>query len=202
MEKDKKRFTGWMSALTNLAAMLLISIVLMLLLFRWMNHFTRHGEYITVPDVACMTEDEAAEIIMSSGLRYKISDFKYDSKLSEGQIIEQRPKAGSNVKAERIIHLTVNSGKIPGKALPDVADNSSLRAAESKLLGAGFKLTEPEFIPGDADWVYEVRLGDRVLLPGEEVPEGSTLTIVVGDGTDALEADSLMTEGLDSDFFL
>lgn len=167
-----------------------------------MDHFTRHGEYITVPDVAGMTEDEAAEIIMSSGLRYEISDFKYDSNLSEGQIIEQRPKAGSNVKAERIIHLTANSGKVPKKALPDVADNSSLRAAESKLLGAGFKLTEPEFIPGDADWVYEVRLGGKVLLPGEEVPEGSTLTIVVGDGTDALEADSLITEGLDSDFFL
>lgn len=203
MKKSDNNISGWKLVLVNLAAMVLVVIVILLMLFHWMKNYTRHGEYIAVPDVTGMVEDEAAARFKAEGLRYEISDSKYDAGLLEGQVIEQRPSAGSNVKAGRIVYLTVNSGKIPTKKLPDVADNSSIRAAESKLLGAGFRLTEPEYIPGEKDWVYEVRIGDRKIEAGEEIPEGSVLTIYVGNGEDELEQleDSLQTTGLDSDFF-
>lgn len=203
MGKSEKKLSGFALILINLAVMALAVLLIILILFRWMNSYTRHDQYIKVPDVQGLLEDQAAGTLSGNSLRYEISDYKYDAHLAEGQIMEQRPKAGANVKAGRIIHLTVNSGKIPMKKIPDVADNSSLRAAESRLLGAGFKLTEPEYIPGDADWVYEVRLGDRVLRNGEEVPEGSTLTIVAGNGDEVIESpDSLADIEIDQEFFL
>lgn len=201
MERENGGMPAWVTLLINLAAMAIILFLLLFFVFRWINSYTRHGEYISVPDITGMVEEEAAKEISASMLRYEISEYRYEAGIPEGRIIEQRPKAGSNVKAERIIHLTVSSGKVPTKALPDVADNSSLRAAEAKLIGAGFKLTETEYIPGDAGWVYEVRLGSRTLQNGEMIPEGSTLTIVAGNGGDPLLTDSLLEEEIDTDFF-
>jgi hypothetical protein len=68
------------------------------------------------------------------------------------------------------------------KVVPDVADNSSLRAAETLLLGSGFKLTPHEYVDGDADWVYEIKYNGKAIESGTEIPEGSTLTIVAGNG--------------------
>lgn len=203
MKKSENNIPGWILVLINLTAMILIVVTLLLLLFHWMKDYTRHGEYIYVPDVAGMVEEEAANVFNTHGLRYEISDSKYDAELEEGQIIEQRPSAGAGVKAGRIVYLTVNSGKIPTVKMPDVADNSSLRAAEARLLGAGFTLTEPEYIPGDLDWVYEIHYNDRMVESGEDIPEGALLTIVVGNGEEALEEldDSLSITGIDEDFF-
>ena len=88
------------------------------------------------------------------------------------------------------------------RAVPDVADNSSLRAAESRLEAAGFKLAKTEYVDGDMDWVYEIRYQGVAIEAGTEIPEGSTLTIVAGNGNpvDNLEeADS--TAVIDSEFF-
>ena len=70
-------------------------------------------------------------------------------------------------------------------------------------MGAGFNLTEPELIPGDLDWVYDIKLGDEILRAGQEIPEGSTLTIVAGNGEERFEelGDSLANMGIDMDFF-
>lgn len=199
MKTILKGLPGWARILIHLAAMAVAATVLVLLLFRWMDSYTRHGHYITVPDVTGQLEDEAAAILKRDGLRCETGEYRYAADLEAGQVIEQRPSPGFEVKENRIIYLTVNSGRIPLKAMPDVADNSSYRSAESKLLGAGFKLTEPKYIPGDEDWVYEVLLNGRSLRNGEEVPEGSELTIVVGNGEE--ETDSLELFELDPDFF-
>lgn len=182
MKTGVKELPGWAKILIHLTAMAAVAMVLVLLFFRWMDTYTRHGQYITVPDVTRQLEDEAAVTLRNNGLRCEVSEYRYDAGMDAGMVIEQRPRPGSEVKENRVIHLTVNSGKIPMKPIPDVADNSSYRAAESKLLGAGFKLTEPRYIPGDEDWVYEVLMDGKSLRNGEEVPEGSELTIVVGNG--------------------
>ena len=120
----------------------------------------------------------------------------------EGGVIEQNPKPGSFVKQERKIYLTLNSGKEPMKKVPDLADNSSLRAAESHLRAAGFKLSPTVYVDGDMDWVYEIRYQGLEIKAGTEIPEGSVLTIVAGNGNPVEhieEVDSATV--IDSDFF-
>lgn len=202
MGKEKRKKRGWLAILLNITVMVVLSFVLILCVFRWMKSYTRHGQYITVPDVSGMFEDEAGQTLAAAGLRYEVSDYKYDKEMVEGGVIEQKPKPGSYVKEGRNIYLTLNSGKEPVKAVPDLADNSSLRAAQSRLLGAGFKLTPPVYIDGDLEWVYEIRYQGKAIEAGTEIPEGSTLTIVVGNGNPVEiieEVDS--TAIIDADFF-
>ncbi len=198
--KKKTRPIVWI--LVNLLVMAAAAVALILVTFRWMESYTRHGQYISVPDVSGMYEDEAGQALAAAGLKYEVSDYKYDKELVEGGVIEQNPKPGAYVKEGRKIYLTLNSGKEPVKAVPDLADNSSLRAAESQLLAAGFKLTETEYIDGDLDWVYEIRYQGEKIEAGTEIPEGSLLTIVAGNGNPVEiieEVDSATV--IDSDFF-
>ena len=127
---------------------------------------------------------------------------KFDKMMVEGGVIEQKPKPGAYVKEGRKIYLTLNSGKEPTKAVPDLADNSSLRAAESYLQAAGFKLGPTVYIDGDQDWVYEIRYQEQKIEAGTEIPEGSMLTIVAGNGNPVIEESSIdSTAVIDSDFF-
>ena len=170
--------------------------------FRWLNTYTRHGQYITVPNVSGMTEEEAASALSTYKLKAEVTDFQYDRNMKPGAVIKQQPTAGAHVKDGRTIYLTVNSGKEPMRAVPDVADNSSLRAAESRLRIEGFRLTEPERIDGDLDWVYEIKHEGSAVAAGTELPEGSLLTIVVGNGNDVeTTEDADSTVIIEYDFF-
>ena len=81
------------------------------------------------------------------------------------------------------------------RAIPDVADNSSLRQAQAKLLNAGFKLNQVQLVNGEKDWVYGVKYKGRTLTNGEKVPVGATLTLIVGDGGELpQEGDSTAVE--------
>lgn len=188
--------------LIHLACMAVLALIILIGVFKWMKSYTRHGQYISVPDVSGMYESEARDILTASGLRYEIASYKFDKSVVEGGIIEQTPKAGANVKQDRIIYLTLNSGKEPMRNVPDLADNSSLRAAQSQIRAAGFKLGTTVYVDGAQDWVYEIRYQGKKIEAGTEVPEGSVLTIVAGNGRyveTIVEADS--TELVDTDFF-
>lgn len=197
-----KKGRGILIILLNVLAMIVIGILLLLVTFRWMKSYTLHGQYIAVPDVSGMFEEEAGKVLADAGLKYEVLDYKYDNMMVEGGIIEQKPKPGSYVKDGRKIYLTLNSGKVPTRAVPDVADNSSLRAAESRLNAAGFKLGKTVFIDGDLDWVYEVRYQGQKIEAGTEIPEGSLLTIVAGNGNPVEHIEEVdSTTVIDSDFF-
>lgn len=198
--KGKKRAIGII--LINILVMSVLTVLAITVTFRWLNTYTRHGQYISVPDVTGMTEEEAESTLSTWKLKAEVTDFQYDKDMEPGAVIKQQPVAGAHVKDGRTIYLTLNSGKEPMRVIPDVADNSSLRAAESKLRIEGFRLTDPIRIDGDLDWVYEIRHQGSTVAAGTELPEGSLLTIVVGNGNNvkgAEESDSTMI--VEYDFF-
>lgn len=200
--KSHKKRGNLLRLLIHLALMVATFIIILILVFRWLDTYTRHGQYITVPDVSGMTEKEAGAVLSSEKLKAEVSDYQFDRSMEPGAVIKQQPEAGAHVKDGRTIYLTLNSGKEPMRAIPDVADNSSLRAAESRLRIEGFRLTEPIRIDGDLDWVYEIRFGDSAVKAGTELPEGSFLTIVAGNGNEVQEieeSDSTMI--IEYDFF-
>ena len=84
------------------------------------------------------------------------------------------------MKEGRTVYLTVNTLDVPLRAIPDVADNSSLRQAQAKLLNAGFKLNQIQLVNGEKDWVYGVKYQGRQLAAGEKIPLGASLTLMVG----------------------
>ena len=97
-------------------------------------------------------------------------------------ILAHPPKAGERVKKGRVVYLTINAGRSPMISIPDVIDNSSLREAMAKLTSLGFKLTAPEQVSGEKDWVYGIKAHGINVVTGQKVSVDLPLTILVGNG--------------------
>ena len=176
----------------NIVAMIVVVVVMIFGVLKWMDVYTHHGETVVVPDVKGMTTEEAAKMFRNRGLVAVISDTKYVKDKAAGIILELKPGACEKVKEGRTVYLTVNTLDVPLRVIPDVADNSSLRQAQAKLLSAGFKLNEVQLVNGEKDWVYGVKYQGRQLTAGEKIPMGASLTLMVGDGAgDTVEEDSI-----------
>lgn len=194
--KPMSRKTFWI----NIAAMALVVLVVLFLTFRWLDKYTQHGQFVVVPDVTQLQEEDAISVLKQNNLVGVSADRSFVKGIPEGQVVQQRPAGDAKVKAGRTIYLTLSSGTQPLVMVPDVADNSSLRQASSQLRAAGFKLTANDTIRGEADWVYKVLYDGREVTPGEKIPEGSTLTLVIGNGNHA-DTESLIPADVEEDWF-
>ena len=181
----------------NILAMPVVLIILVFVTLRWLDAYTHHGEAVIVPDVKHKPVAEALRILETQNLQGQVADSTYVKTLPPGCVLEYNPPVNQKVKKGRIIYLTVNTQNVPLMDLPDVADNSSLREAEARLLAAGFKLMPNDTVPGEKDWVYGVKMDGRVLGQQEKVPQGAYLTSVVGDGLSHTEIE-VDTLGMDS----
>lgn len=182
----------------NLLAMCLTGIGLIYGTLWYLDKYTNHGIEITVPDIHGLQAESATLRLQSCGLDGVVSDSGYVRNLSAGAVLEQSVAAGQKVKSGRIIYLTVNSGYQPTIAIPDLADNSSVREAQTRLTAIGFKLAPIEYIDGERDWVYEVRCQGRPVNAGTRIPVETAITLVVGNGAtgdDLWGLDSTYTEG-------
>ena len=148
--KTNKYF--WVNILVMIVAVVLIVFGVM----KWLDVYTRHGEAVVVPDVKGMTVDEASKMFRNHGLVCVVSDSNYVKNMAAGIVLDVNPGIGQKVKEGRTIYLTINTLSTPLLVVPDVADYSSMRLAQSRLLAAGFKLSENEHIAGEKDWVFFV----------------------------------------------
>lgn len=190
----------WRFVLINLAAMAMVIVAAVFITFRWIDNYTEHGVAIVVPDITGMQEEDAVSKLSQHSLVGVVDDHIYIKGVPVGEIISQRPAQHSKVKRGRKIYLTVSSGNQPMIAVPDIADNSSLRQAESRLRAAGFKLTPHDTIDGELDWVYGVRYKGRELQGEEQIPEGSELTLIIGGGKKA-DVDTLGVVSVEEGWF-
>ena len=175
----------------NLIAMVIVVALVLFGVLKGLDIYTRHGEAVVVPNVKGMGVAEAEKMFRNQGLTCIVSDSSYVKNLPAGCILEHNPAAGQKVKEGRTIYLTINTLSTPLCVVPDVADNSSVRQAQAKLMAAGFKLTENRMVSGEKDWVYGVIYQGRQLQIGDKAPIGATLTLMVGDGVQSAGADSV-----------
>ena len=178
----------------NLIAMPIVVICIIFGVLHWLDVYTHHGESIIVPNVNGLPLKEAEKELGKKKLTQEVVDSNYVKGLPAGAVLEQKPVAGAKVKIGRTIYLTINTGEVPKVAIPDIIDNSSYRQAEARLRAMGFKLTEPEYIEGEKDWIYGVKYNGKELTSGEKIPREAVLTLCVGD--DELKGDSIQTDSL------
>ena len=127
-------------------------------------------------------------------LKTVVVDSNFVKGMPAGAVLEQKPASGAKVKTGRTVYLTINTAEMPKVAIPDIIDNSSYRQAEARLRALGFKLTAPEIISGEKDWVYAIKYLEKELSNGEKIPRESVLTLIIGD--DEIKTDSLSTDSL------
>ncbi len=174
----RKNFFFW----GNLLAMGVVVVGLIVGVFQWLGHYTRHDVSVEVPDVVGMKFDEAQALLARHKLVGVVSDSTYNTSRPGGIVLEMTPAKGAIVKDGRTVYMTVNTNCPPMRVIPDLIDNSSLREAEAKLLAMGFKLAENDSVPGEPDWIYGIKYKGAHLENGDELPVGATLVLEVGSG--------------------
>lgn len=166
----------------NLAAMAVTIVLLCIGVKYVMDIYTHHGESVTIPPLRNKSVPEAQRILEEMGMEGVVTDTGYVRTLPADCVLEQSPAAGQKVKTGRVVYLTVNASKSPTITLPDIIDNSSLREAMAKLTAMGFKVGQPEFVPGEKDWVYGILCRGRRLVAGDKVSVDDYVIIQVGNG--------------------
>lgn len=93
-------------------------------------------DVVEVPKITGMALEHGRETLYKAGLLTEIRSREYDDNVKEGSIVSQFPDAGSKVKKNRKIAVTVSKGKAVG-VIPDVR-NLSERQARIELKKNGF----------------------------------------------------------------
>ena len=177
-----------------LIAMPIFVIAVIFGVLHWLDIYTLHGESIIVPNVNGLPLKQAEVEFKKKELKFVVVDSNYVKGMIAGAILDQKPIGGAKVKKGRTVYLTINTDEVPKVAIPDIIDNSSYRQAEARLRALGFKLTEPEYIEGEKDWIYGIKYNGKELTSGEKIPREAVLTLCVGD--DELKGDSIQTDSL------
>ena len=166
----------------NCLGMVIITIVLAVGAFVLLKVYTHHGIEVEVPNICGMDQAVAKKKLETMGLKMEVSDTGYVYNAAAFSVLEQSIKPGDKVKPGRVIFIIINANGPRQITLPDVADNCSRREAEDKLRILGFKLAPTEYVVGDPDWVYGIKVNGKNVPAGTKVSINTPITLVVGSG--------------------
>jgi len=166
----------------NLLAMLIVIVLLSFGVKYGLEWYTRHGEGVDVPKIEGIDYARVRLMLEELGLNVMVSDSGYNKALPANCVLAQNPGPGTSVKAGHTVYVTVNSPSSPSFPIPDIVDNSSYREAEAKLMAMGFKLTPPQEVAGEKDWVYGILCKGRRVSTGDHVSIDNPLTLMIGSG--------------------
>jgi beta-lactam-binding protein with PASTA domain len=159
-----------------------ISLFLLLFTLLWLRIYTRHGQAIGVPDLAGLTLEEVGDVADSRNLRYTVVDSVFSTEVPRGTVVKQTPTAGSTVKRQRKIFLTMNAVNPETVSMPRLV-GLSIRQARLALQNAGLVLGDIRYRPDYAvNNVLQQIHGDSVLTEGTEVKKGEMIDLVLGAG--------------------
>ena len=176
-----KKVLSW-KLWANLFAMALVVVAACFGVKYGIDLYTHHGERIRVPNIRHKSFADAEHILDQLGLEIQISDTGYVKVLPPDCILEQSLLPGTTVKSGRIVYVVINAANTPTLTIPDVIDNSSFREARAKLVAMGFRVGDPQYVPGEKDWVYGIKCRGKLVSNGQKVPVDAMLIIQVGDG--------------------
>ena len=148
-----------------------------------LDKMTMHGESILVPDIRSFSIFEVEDTLRALHLRFSVADSgAYNTDYPRGSVIEQLPKAGSRVKKDRELYLTVNPKNVSLIGLPNFTDRSS-RQYISELKAKGFRIGKFIYRNDEhANVVLGVRYqGERVKID-DKLEKATKLDLVLGNG--------------------
>jgi beta-lactam-binding protein with PASTA domain len=167
----------------NLIAACILLVVLSVVVLRWLDAYTHHGESIEIPEVKGMQVAIADPLFTAKELLYVINDSTFDKRVNPGSIIETDPPVGTKVKKGRTIYLTINSVMAQKVTIPEVKDLSQ-RQAIAILRSIGFERVEVKRVPGIyQNLVIGIESKGRTIEAGERLTLETSLTLLVSSGS-------------------
>lgn len=165
-----------------LVAAAIIVLLALLYFYAYLPAITNHGETITVPSIEGMHINELEDFLVKRNLRYEVSDSSYSDQYPPLTVLKQYPHAGSKVKENRKIYISVNRINPPTVPMPNLVDGSLINA-DAVLKGNELKRGRVELRSSPfLNLVLEMKYEGEKIEPGTRVPKGSVIDLVVGDG--------------------
>lgn len=180
--KSKKGFYPYLFG--NLIIIFSFSIFLFLIFFyAFLPLYTRHNKEILVPNLKGKQFEEIKDILKDKKLRFSIKDKKsYSSDYPANAILNQDPLAGSKVKKNRTIYVSLNSEKPPIIKMPDLL-HGSLRNAELILKANELRIGYVKYVSNIAkNSVLSQNYQSKKIQAGDPIPKGSKINLTVGAG--------------------
>lgn len=160
------------------------SIVLLAILYFYiyLPAVTNHGESITVPDLTGMGIEELETFLADHELRYTVNDSAYSAEHPPLAVLRQFPQAGSHVKINRVIYVSLNRVTPPTLPMPELVDRSLVNA-EVVLKSIELKRGRILYVPSPfRNLVKEMRYDGSEIKAGTRITKGAVIDLVVGDG--------------------
>ncbi len=145
------------------------------------------GTEVQVPDVSGMDESSAQKKLEDAGLVVGTSNFVYSGSYDEGVVIETSPAAGSTVKKETEVIMSVSRGtqKVTVPNVVGMNDDD----AQATLKSAGLAVTATYQY---SDSVAAGKVASQSVSAGNKVSEGTTVNIVVSNGSNSISVKSFV----------
>jgi len=181
--------------LLNVFLAVLVVVAILVCLIAYLRSYTEHGMEVEVTDVRGLVEAEARPLLADQGLHLQIIDSTYTDKVPLGTIVDQDPKPNSHAKHGRAVYVTINATTKRQVTMPNLQD-MSYRQAETTLKSLGLRVDSVyEYEPSAyRDLVLDVKRNGVSIAPGEKIPVGSKVRLVVGfgRGTEQVEVPSVV----------
>jgi len=132
-------------------------------------------ESVTIPDVVGQPRDEARDTLRDLGLEVEATE-ESSSEVEEGRVIRTDPRGGSSVEPGSTVTIVVSTG-VDLVEVPSVIgfnEDQARNLLEQEAYGFEVNTRTEETCDEDADLVY-----GQEPPPGEDVPRGSTVTILI-----------------------
>tara|TARA_R110002049_G_scaffold276104_2_gene454223 strand:+ start:397 stop:951 length:555 start_codon:yes stop_codon:yes gene_type:complete len=171
---------------TFLKQILLAVVALVVICFitlKWLNVSTNHGDFETVPNLTGKSISVAKIELNENNLVMQIQDSaNFNPDYPKFSVIEQEPPAGTKVKEDRKIYLTLNPSGYRKIVVQDLRERT-FRQAKPTLEALGFrvgKLTYEDNI--GKDLVLKMTYKGKTIQPGDKLAKTSVIDLVLGNG--------------------
>lgn len=182
-----KKFFGILKKRPLITSIFIAGILLFVLLwslFAWMNSFTRHDEFVDVPDFSNLQSSQLEVFTADKDIRYTIVDSLWDPQKPKGIVLNQDPAAGTKVKAGRMIYLYTTAVVPPMIAMPKLEDLSQ-RQAQYICEGYGLKPVFKEVDDPHRGAVVSQLYNGKRIEPGTPIEKGQSIVLHVGKGEES-----------------
>jgi eukaryotic-like serine/threonine-protein kinase len=181
------KFKKYTSTLGGVLISILIAcgslmLIMILYFYVYLPHVTNHDETITVPNAVGKNFSELEEFLGSRDLRYEVNDSAYSGNYPPLTVLKQYPAEGAKVKENRVIYVSLNRVTPPTVPVPNLIDISLINA-DAQLKNIELKRGRIELVRGAfLQLVRGMKYKGHPIEPGERVPKGAIIDLVVEDG--------------------
>ena len=169
--------------LRQIAFAIVAIIVLSFIVLKLLKYTTNHGQFVEVPTLKGKTLDVVQIELDDNDLQMMVQDSaNYNPNYPKYSVIEQQPEAGSLVKENRKIYLTINPSGYRKAAIPNII-RRTLRQAKPTLESLGFVVGNITYVDdiGENE-VLAIKHKGQTVKPGTLLEKTTKIDLVLGNG--------------------